>query len=131
MEKRTFVLRNETIRQRAADHIFTVPDGFIVTVQEENRTLTMSAKFHAICTELEKLGVLWFNKPRTKQQWKILLISGHAIHEGKPAELVPGLEGEMVNLRESEAAMGKRRSSSLIEYSQAYLEMNRPIKEHA
>jgi hypothetical protein len=36
-------------------------------------------------------------------------------------EIVPGLEGEFVNIRESTALMSKVRGSSLIEYSQAFL----------
>jgi hypothetical protein len=38
--------------------------------------------------------------------------------------MVPGLEGEFVNLRESTAQMGIKRMISLIEYSQAYLDAN-------
>ena len=34
--------------------------------------------------------------------------------------MVPGLEGEFVNLRESTALMSKARGSSLIEYSRAF-----------
>jgi hypothetical protein len=130
-EKRTFVLRNEAIRQRAADHIFTVPDGFTVTVSEPLRNLEMNAKFHAICHELEKLGVLWFGKPRKAAEWKVLLVSGHAIATKEGSDIIPGLEGEFVNIRESTALMSKSRGSSLIEYSTAFLETHRPVKEHA
>ena len=35
--------------------------------------------------------------------------------------IVPGLEGEFVNLRESTAAMSKSRGSSLIEYTMAFM----------
>jgi hypothetical protein len=41
-----------------------------------------------------------------------------------PAEIVPGLEGEFINLRESTANMGKKRGSSLIEYSLAWCAMH-------
>ena len=80
----------------------------------------MNAKFHAICGDLARAGVLWMGKPRTAAQWKVLLVSGHAVATKEGAELVHGLEGEMVNLRESTATMTKRRSSSLIEYAQAF-----------
>jgi hypothetical protein len=40
------------------------------------------------------------------------------------AEMVPGIEGEFVNLRESTARMSKARSSSLIEYTLAFCASN-------
>lgn len=127
MDRRTFRLISNEVRQRAIDHIWTVPDGFVCIVQEPTRNLEMNAKFHAICTELEKLKVEWFGKPRKSAEWKVLLVSGHAIttREEYP-ELVKGLEGETINLRESTADMSKSRGSSLISYSEAFLENNRP-----
>ena len=38
--------------------------------------------------------------------------------------MVPGIEGEFVNLRESTASMTKARSSSLIEYAMAFCAMH-------
>ena len=63
-------------------------------------------------------------KPRTLEQWKVLLVSGHAVATKEGAELVPGIEGEFVNLRESTALMSKRRSASLIEYTLAFQAMH-------
>jgi hypothetical protein len=37
------------------------------------------------------------------------------------SEMVPGLEGEFVNVRESTALMSKRRGASLIDYAEAFL----------
>jgi hypothetical protein len=37
------------------------------------------------------------------------------------AEVIPGLEGEFVNIRESTAHMSKPRASSLIEYAVAHM----------
>jgi hypothetical protein len=45
-----------------------------------------------------------------------------ATNEG--SEVVPGLEGEFINLRESTALMSKKRSASLIEYALAFCAMN-------
>jgi hypothetical protein len=66
----------------------------------------------------------WGGKPRTAAQWKVLMVSGHAVATKEGAEMVPGVEGEFVNLRESTAAMSVRRSSSLIEYTLAFMAMN-------
>ncbi len=50
----------------------------------------------------------------------MLLISGHAVATKQEAEVVPGLEGEYVNIRESSAEMSVKRMSSLIDYTIAW-----------
>ena len=97
---------------------------FVLTVREEKRNEDQSAKFHAICTDLAKLKHPWFGKPRSKDDWKTLLVSGHSVATAKPVEVVQGLEGELVALRESTAAMGKTRMALLIEYSLAWCAAN-------
>jgi NinB protein len=60
----------------------------------------------------------------------VLLVSGHAIATGHEADIVPGIENELVNLRESTANMSIKRLSSLIEYIQAFMaEHDIPIQE--
>jgi len=55
----------------------------------------------------------------------VLLVSGHAVATKEGADMVPGMEGEFVNLRESTALMSVRRAASLIEYSIAFCAINR------
>jgi hypothetical protein len=83
------------------------------------------AKFHCICRDLEKSGFQWAGKGRDASEWKILLISAHAHLEGMGSKLVRGLDGELVNIRESSASMSKRRSASLIEFCLAFCAQNR------
>lgn len=118
--KRQFILAHPAARQRAIDAVRDAPDGYAVTVAEPTRNLEQNAKFHAICTDLSKSGLQWMGKERSAAQWKVLLVSGHAVATKEEVEMVPGLEGEFVNVRESTALMSKRRSSSLIEYSIAF-----------
>lgn len=116
---RRFVLLTAAIRKACAAYITTeAPQGWEVIVREKRRSLDQNAKFHAICQRLA--GSEWAGKPRTAEEWKVLLVSGHAVATKHEAEIVEGLEGELVNMRESTAAMDKRRSSSLIEYAQAH-----------
>jgi hypothetical protein len=63
-------------------------------------------------------------KPRKKDVWKVLLISAHAAATDEGSEVVPGLEGEFVNIRESSALMSVRRAASLITYALAYCDTN-------
>lgn len=117
---RTFILAHDMARTGVAGFAKAAPAGTVVEFREPKRSGDQNAKFHAICGDLARARVQWMGKPRTAAQWKVLLVSGHAVATKEEAEMVPGLEGEFVNLRESTAAMSKRRSSSLIEYAQAF-----------
>ena len=97
----------------------------VVTLKEETRRDDQNKKFHAICGDLEKSKFPWMGKPRTAAQWKVLLVSGHAVATKEDAELIPGLEGEFINIRESTALMTVRRGASLIEYAIAFCAVNR------
>ena len=92
----------------------------VLELKAENRSLDQNAKFHAMCTDIAKSGIEWAGKKRTAAQWKVLLVSGHAVATNESAEIIPGLEGEFVNIRESTALMSKRRGASLIEYTIAF-----------
>lgn len=95
-----------------------------LTVKAESRSLEQNAHFHALCDVIAKSGMEWMQKRRTAAQWKVLLVSGHAKATNEEVDLVPGLEGEFINLRESTALMSIRRSSSLIEYTLAFMANN-------
>lgn len=124
--KQTFVLQPapHPSRQRALDAVGMAPEGHAVTISEPTRNLDQNAKFHAICTDIARSGMEWAGKRRTADQWKVLLVSGHAVATKEGAEMVPGLEGEFVNVRESTALMSVRRSASLIEYALAFCANN-------
>ncbi len=115
-EKRTYMLAHDSERRLAMSHVANAPGHYAVDVRPVKRTEDQSAKFHAMCGDFEKSGIKWAGKPRVKDEWKVLLISGHAIATGLGAEVVAGLEGELVNVRERSATMGVRRGASLIEY---------------
>ena len=92
----------------------------VLEVRPENRSLDQNAHFHALCVDIARSGIEWFGKPRKAEEWKVLLVSGHAKATKQEADVVPGLEGELVNLRESTARMSRARASSLIEYTLAF-----------
>ena len=115
-----FRLVHAEARKRAASAIMDAPDGYIVRISEPTRNLGQNARFHAICTDIAKAGIKWAGKARNAAQWKVLLVSGHAVATKEGAEMVPGLEGEFVNIRESTALMSVKRGSSLIEYATAF-----------
>lgn len=111
-------------RERAVQAIMSAPDGQAVRIEDANRTREQNAKFHAICGDLAKSRFPWAGKARSSKEWKVLLVSGHAIATKERAEIIPGLESEFINIRESTALMSVKRGSSLIEYSIAFCAMN-------
>lgn len=117
--KQIYRLVHETARSRAAAAVMSAPDGWVVEVKEPTRNLEQNAKFHAICSDVARQAE-FMGKKRTALQWKVLFISGHAMATGIGAEIVPGLEGEFVNIRESSAGMSVKRMCSLIEYVLAW-----------
>lgn len=124
--RQTFVLlpKPHPARDRALNAVRDAPDGYCVTIGESTRTLAQNAKFHELCTDVSKSGAKWAGKTRDAAAWKVLFVSGHSIATGQGAEMVPGLENEFVNLRESTARMSKSRASSLIEYVIAWCAEN-------
>lgn len=122
MALRTFVLSHDIARLNAIEAVRTAPAGQVVQIKEPTRNGDQNAKFHAICSDFAKSKIQWAGKRRTLDEWKVLLISGHAVATKQGAEIVPGLENEFVNIRESSARMSKSRMCSLIEYSQAMYE---------
>lgn len=115
-----FVLISPIVRQNAVNAILEAPEGYTVTISEPKRSLDQNAFFHAICGDIARSSVKWAGERRTAHQWKSLLISGHAVAIGEKGEVVPGLEGEFVSIRESSAKMSVKRASSLIEYSLSF-----------
>lgn len=89
--------------------------GDQVRVGPPDRLLVQNAKFHAMCGDVAR-HAKYLNRKLSGAQWKVLFISAHQIETGEGADMVPGLTGEFVNLRESSAGMSIARMASLIEY---------------
>ncbi|MGL4490888.1 MAG: recombination protein NinB [Rhizobiaceae bacterium] len=120
--KQTFILQpaHHPARSNCINAVLKAPDGRVVTIAEPTRTTEQNARFHAMVGDFAKSGLEWAGKKRNAQAWKVLLISAHATATKEGSEIVPGLEGEFVNLRESSALMSIKRGCSLIDYTQAY-----------
>lgn len=121
--KRTLILTGEVARKAACREILAAPEGSAVTIGPESRTAAQNRLLHPLLTDISEQA-LWMGKERSMLQWKTLMVSGHAVATGNQVEMTVGLEGEVVNLRESTAAMGKKRFASLVEYVLAWGAMN-------
>ena len=118
--RKVFILSHQAARQNAARAVMEAPDGHRVEIKPRTRSSDQNALLHALFSEAAKV-CSWHGRKLTAEQWKVLFISGHAIATGRGADMVPGLEGEFVNIRESSARMSVARMTSLIEYVQAWM----------
>lgn len=123
MSEKIVSVLNEQTRERMAQAFVDAPDGFFMTLQPPTRSLDQNAMLHALFGHIAKQAK-WHGRVLNAVQWKTLMISAHAIATGLGADMVPGLEGEWVNIRESSAQMGVGRMSSLIEYILAWCSQN-------
>lgn len=88
----------------------------ILEIRPETRSSQQNRYLHAIFGDVAKQAQ-WMGKKRTPAEWKVLFCSGHAVATKQGAEMIPGLEGEFLNVRESTARMSKARLASLLEYT--------------
>ena len=109
---------------RHAKALLLAGHRLVLELRPETRSLSQNAHFHALCSDVAAAGLPWAGMKRTAAEWKVLLVSGHAVATEEQSEIVPGLEGEFVNIRESTALMSKARGSSLIEYTLAFCAAN-------
>lgn len=121
--KQTIFLRSKQQQQSAINAILASPldndRPITIRISDYKRSLDQNSRFHAMLGDIAR-QVTWCGKKLKPEQWKVLLISGHAVATKQEAEVVPGLEGEYVNIRESSAEMSVGRMASLIEYTMAW-----------
>jgi hypothetical protein len=118
-EKKIFKFAHKEARRRAADFCLSAPDGWVARFSEPTRSLDQNAKLHAMLTDISR-QLTYHGSQRSVEFWKGLFVSGWQIATGEKPEIVPGLEGEFINIRESTTTLTVRRMASLIEYIMAY-----------
>lgn len=123
MSKRILKLTGNLARQAACRHVNEAPDGYVVTIAEPTRSLEANAKLHAVLSDVSRQAK-YQGKKRSVEFWKGLFVSGWQIAVGEKPEIVPGIEGEFINIRESTTTLSPRRMASLIEYINAWSAMN-------
>ena len=91
----------------------------VLEIKPETRSYLQNNWIHAAFGDVAKQAQ-WMNRRLAPMQWKTLFVSGHAMATGLGADVIPGLEGEFVNIRESTAQMSRVRCASLQTYMQAW-----------
>lgn len=122
--RKAFILATDRVRDNAMAELRRAARFAVVIIAPPTRSNEQNSKLHAMLTDLAASPVTWAGKRRTMEEWKALVISGHAVATQHPGEVVPGLEGEFVAIRESSASMSVARCASLITYLQAFGDAN-------
>lgn len=94
-----------------------------VTIKKEQRSDAQNDRFHAMLDDVAKQAI-YLGQKRSKDFWKGLFVSGWEIATGKKPEIVPGLEGEFVNIRGSTRDLSVSHMASVMEYIEAWGAMN-------
>lgn len=110
-------------RSSAIEAVRTAPAGYVCEVKERTRTSDQNALLHALLQDISRQAI-WAGKKRSVEDWKALMVSAHRMALQQAGEVVPGLEGEFVQLRKSTTAMGVKELGSLIDYLIAWAMQN-------
>lgn len=124
MSKKKFQLITDQVKRNAVEFILNLPTSkdkpMIIEIKSRGRSLDQNAKLHAMFGDVAASNLHFAGKQRTAEEWKVILISGHSIATGGQGEVIAGIEGELICIRESSAAMSASRMASLIEYVSAF-----------
>lgn len=125
MERRSFIISSRDNLVTAFRFAESLGYGkpYVVEVKPLTRTIQQNKFLHSLFGDLERQAE-WQGSKLTAEQWKMLMISGHTIATKEPCKMVIGIEGEVVNLRESSAQMSVARLNSLLEYVQCWAAEN-------
>lgn len=120
-------LITDLVKENAISQIRELPikqgSPFIVEIKEESRTVMQNAKLHALLRDIAK-QLKYDGRKLSIHQWKNLLVSGHAVATNEDTEIIQGIEGELVSIREETSRMSVKRFNSLIEYVYAWATEN-------
>ena len=110
-DKKTFYLDNPFIRQNAIAAINNAPEGWIVEIKQETRTLAQNRKLWACLTDLAQ-QVEWDGEYLNQSDWKNMVTAGLT-----KATSVRGIEdGTFVMRGSSTSSMSKKLFIELVEY---------------
>jgi hypothetical protein len=119
MAKQRYKLINHDTKLHVCKQVMAADWGKVVTIEDPTRSLEANARFHAMLHDISKQAD-YMGKKRTVEFWKALFVSGWMVATDQKPEMIPGLEGEYLLLRESTATMTGKRLSSCMEYVSAW-----------
>ena len=117
--KRRYVLAHPVARQRAIEDVRTAPEGYVVKVEEPNRTLDQNSKMWPMLSDISK-QVRWPVDGElvyiTEDDWKDIFTAALKKHQ----RMAKGIDGGVVMLGSRTSRMKKAEFSDLIEIMYAF-----------
>jgi len=121
-----FRLVSDIARRNAAQACLDAPEGYVVRLSEETRSLDQNAKLWPMLTDISR-QVNWYGQHLVEDEWKDVFSAAL-----KKQKVVPGLDGGFVVCGQRTSKMGKREFSELIELIYAFgAQQNVKWSEHA
>jgi len=118
-----YPLVSESARRMAKYSIDAAPSGYVCEIKERTRTNDQNALLHSLLSDISKQKD-YAGKKRSLDDWKAIMVSGHRMALNEAGEVVPGINGEFVQLRRSTAQMGVKELGSLIDFISAWASDN-------
>lgn len=117
--RKTLKLTGDIARQAACRYIMQAPEGYSVTIGEQSRSAEANARLHAMISDVAA-QIEYMGKRRSVEFWKGLFVSGWEIATGQKPEIIPGIEGEFINIRQSTTNLSGRKIADLMQYIEAH-----------
>ena len=109
-----FRLVHDQARQNACKAIVAAPDGYIVKVEEPNRSRDQNDFFWEVMTDLSK-QVQWDGETLSKEEWRDLIIASW-----RKQKVVRGLNGGLVFLGQRSSKLKVKEMSEVMELAFAF-----------
>ncbi len=103
-----------TQRAHAMQCLSQIPDGWVVTMRDETRTMEQNRKLWPMLQDVAE-QVEWHGMKLSKEEWKDMFTAGL-----KGCKVIPGLEGGFVTIGMSTSNMGKKLFADLVTYIYAF-----------
>lgn len=121
MEKRIYRLVHATARARAASDCATAPDGWIVVVSPQKRSLDQNALIHAELQEVgDALGWKWNGFAVDLDDMKTIFVAAFRKATNEVARVLPGIDGHPVLLGWRTRDFSRREGSDFIDMLRAW-----------
>lgn len=112
---RVFVLSHDQARRNALAAVQEAPQGMVVEIKEQKRSLEQNAHLWAILGDISE-QVEWYGQRLLSEDWKHILTAGLK----REQRVAPGIDGGFVVLGTSTSRMTKAELSELIEFAYAF-----------
>ena len=111
-----FRLVSTIARRNAIQAVSEAPEGYVVTIEEETRTLEQNAAAHAALTDI--MGqVTWKGQRFNLVTWKRLTQASFLREQGEQVEMIPALDGNGFDvIYEKSSKWGKKKFSAWLEW---------------